>query len=134
MWPSGGAAPTNRRCPESLRSCTAPSGRPDPWSSPAPVGSDVVVTGMFATAQCQNPDAVGASGSKTVTAKLLVPSGKPDHSSCGETSSPPASMIPLTCAVGSCSPSATSVELTVNDATCGRGAYGSWVSVGMFAP
>ena len=44
---------------------------------------------MFATAQCQNPDAVGASGSNTVTTKLLVSAGKPDHESCGEMSSPP---------------------------------------------
>src|SRR4051794_8043067 len=39
---------------------------------------------MLQTTQCQNPLPVGASGSKHVTAKLLVPSGAPDHDSWGE--------------------------------------------------
>lgn len=47
----------------------------------APAGSSVTEAGMFATAQCQNPDAVGASGSNTVTTKLFVSAGKPDHES-----------------------------------------------------
>jgi hypothetical protein len=38
---------------------------------------------MFTTSQCQNPDPVGASGSKQVTAKLLVSAGAPDHFRCG---------------------------------------------------
>jgi hypothetical protein len=75
---------------------------------------------MLVTAQCQNPLAVGASGSKQVTAKLFVPSGAPDHSSCGDTSSPPAPMIPLTCAFGSVCPSLTSELVTLNEATSGR--------------
>ena len=92
--------------------------------SPAPLGSSVTDAGMLATAQCQNPLAVGASGSYTVTAKLLVPSGNPDHDSCGERSSPPAPMTPLTCGVASVSPSAQSVLVTVKEGTCGRKSYG----------
>src|SRR4029450_4238485 len=76
------------------------------------------------TAQCQKPLAVGASGSYTVTAKLLVPSGNPDHDSCGERSSPPAPMPPLTCGAASVSPSAQSVLVTVKEGTCGRKSYG----------
>ncbi len=75
---------------------------------------------MSHTTQCQNPLAVGASGSKQVTAKLRVSSGKPLQDSCGETSCPPAPMIPLTWAVGRVFPSATSVLVTVNEATGGR--------------
>ena len=63
---------------------------------PAPLGSSVTVAGRLATAQCQKPDAVGASGSNTVTAKLRVASGNPDQLNCGDTSSPPAPMMPLT--------------------------------------
>ena len=47
--------------------------------APAPPGSSVTVAGMLNTAQCQNPLAVGASGSYTVTAKLLVSAGNPDQ-------------------------------------------------------
>ena len=75
---------------------------------------------MLATAQCQKPLAVGASGSYTVTAKLLVPSGKPDQDSCGERSSPPAPMTPLTCGMGSVSPSVQSLLVTVKLGTWGR--------------
>ena len=80
--------------PASLVSVTAPPGSSPP--SPAPAGSSVTVAGRSATAQCQKPDAVGASGSYTVTAKLLVSAGNPDQLSCGEVSEPPAPMIPLT--------------------------------------
>jgi hypothetical protein len=34
---------------------------------------------MSITSQCQKPEPVGASGSKHVTAKLLVSAGKPDQ-------------------------------------------------------
>src|SRR3954469_5265846 len=43
---------------------------------------------MLTTSQCQNPLPVGASGSKQVTAKLLVPVGAPDQARCGERLSP----------------------------------------------
>ena len=39
---------------------------------------------MSNTTQCQNPLPVGASGSKQVTAKLLVSGGNPSQRSCGE--------------------------------------------------
>ena len=39
-----------------------------------------------------------------MTAKLFVPSGKPDQDSCGDRSSPPAPITPLTCGVASGSP------------------------------
>ncbi len=57
-----------RVVPASVRSWSVPSGRPEPVSSPAPSGNSVTVAGMSAIAQCQKPDCVGASGSKTVTA------------------------------------------------------------------
>ena len=81
--------------PASSRSWTAPFGSPEPFASPAPEGSSVTFAGMLNTAQCQKPLAVGASGSYIVTVKLFVPSGAPDHDSCGETSLPPACMTPL---------------------------------------
>ena len=40
---------------------------------------------MLKITQCQNPLPVGASGSKAVTAKLLVPAGAPDQLSAGDT-------------------------------------------------
>ena len=45
----------------------------------APRGSDVTDAGMSSTIQCHQPDPVGASGSKQVTANPAVPSGNPDH-------------------------------------------------------
>lgn len=80
----------------------------------------MVPAGMSHTAQCQKPLAVGASGSKQVTAKLRVPSGKPLQDRCGETSPPPAPMMPLTWGVGRVAPSATSSLATLNDGTEGR--------------
>jgi hypothetical protein len=77
------------------------------------------------TAQCQKPLPVGASGSNTVTAKLLVSAGNPDQDSCGETSSPPAPMIPLTCGWSSRSPWRMSVLVTSKEGTWGRNSYGS---------
>ena len=56
-----------------------------------------------------------------MTAKLRVPSGKPDQDSCGERSSPPAPIMPLTCGVGSVSPSAQSVLVTVKRRAPGAG-------------
>src|SRR3954449_2750512 len=98
----------------------APSGSCGLSLSPVPAGSSVTDAGMFATAQCQKPLAVGASGSNTVTAKLLVPSGNPDQDSCGERPSPPAPMPPLTCGMGRTSPSDTSLLVTVKVGSCGR--------------
>ncbi len=72
-------------------------GRSELSGAPAPVGSSLTSGGMSAMAQCQNPLPVGASGSKHVTAKLLVSAGKPDQESCGEMSSPPAPKTPETC-------------------------------------
>jgi hypothetical protein len=80
---------------------------------------------MFATAQCQKPLAVGASGSNTVTAKLAVSSGNPDQRRWGERSSPPAPMTPLTCGVANVPPSEQSVLVTVKLGTLGRCSYGS---------
>ena len=82
--------------PASLAKVIASPGNPLLLPSPTPAGRSVTVAGRLATAQCQNPEAVGASGSYMVTAKLRVSSGKPDQHSWGETSDPPAPMIPLT--------------------------------------
>src|SRR5699024_6652358 len=79
----------------------------------APAGSSVVSAGRFVTVQCQKPEPVGASGSKHVTANACVPSGNPDHDSCGETSSPPGTPIfPDVCGAESSWPSAMSVLVT----------------------
>src|SRR5664280_780777 len=53
------------------------------WSG-APAASSLTFDGMFTTSQCQKPEPVGASGSKQVTAKLLVPAGAPLHLRCGD--------------------------------------------------
>src|SRR5690606_28145139 len=44
---------------------------------------------MSTTIQCHQPEPVGASGSYTVTAKLLVPSGAPLHCKTGDWLLPP---------------------------------------------
>ena len=74
---------------------------------------------MSATAQCQNPLAVGASGSNTVTAKLCVCGGNPLQARCGDRSSPPAPIMPLTCGFDSVTPSAMSSLRSSNDGTSG---------------
>jgi putative tryptophan/tyrosine transport system substrate-binding protein len=51
---------------------------------PALYPCSVTEGGMFTTSQCQNPLPVGASGSKQVIAKLLVPAGAPDQARCGD--------------------------------------------------
>ncbi len=62
--------------------------------------------------QCQKPLAVGASGSKHVTTKLLVSAGKPLHSSAGDRSCPPAPKMSLACSSGIGCPSLTSELLS----------------------
>ena len=60
------AAAQQMHCPYCQHQMAVPAQQPSAPaspSSPAPETSEVVSTGMFATAQCQNPDAVGASGS-----------------------------------------------------------------------
>src|ERR1700722_10674764 len=54
------------------------------FTSPAFFGIDVVPAGMLNTTQCQKPLPVGASGSKLVMAKLLVPLGAPLQLKDGE--------------------------------------------------
>src|ERR1700730_12924578 len=55
------------------------------FTSPAPLGSDVVPGGILNTTQCHQPLPVGASGSNMWTAKLLVPLGAPLQFRLGET-------------------------------------------------
>src|SRR3954467_1306183 len=107
-----------RFCPASFAKVIAPPDNSLP--SPAPAGRSVTVAGRLPRAQCQKPDAVGASGSYTVTAKLLVSSGKPDQLSCGETSSPPAPMMPLTCSLDHASPSLNDSEVSVKVGSSGK--------------
>src|SRR3979411_1214670 len=111
-----------RRMPASLTKVTARPGNALP--SPLPAGSSVQVAGRLATAQCQKPDTVGASGSYTVRAKLRVSSGKPDQLSCGEMSDPPAPMMPLTWSLASGCPSVTDSDVRVNEGSFGRNSYG----------
>src|SRR5579862_8559253 len=82
--PLGGAAPQKSLVPISLRTWKAPSGSPVPSALPTPAASSVTDAGMPYTIQCQNPDPVGASGSKQVTAKPLVSAGNPDQRRCGD--------------------------------------------------
>jgi hypothetical protein len=75
---------------------------------------------MSTRPQCQNPDGIGASGSNIVTEKLFVPSGAPDHASCGDMSAPPGTPnTPLCCAGANRLPGSTSVLVTGNDRTGG---------------
>ena len=50
--------------------------------------SSVTLAGMLTTDQCHQPEPVGASGSYTVTAKLLVSLGAPLHFKAGDLFSP----------------------------------------------
>src|SRR3984893_16212664 len=109
--------------PASLTNCSAPPGNSPPL--PASSGNSVTSAGRVATAQCQNPDSVGASGSYTVTAKLRVSSGNPDQLNCGLTSSPPAPMIPLICLVASGCPLVIEFEFRLNNGSLGSASYGS---------
>src|SRR5215831_1766853 len=83
------------------------------FTSPASAGIDVVEAGMLNTTQCQKPLPVGASGSKTVMAKLLVSLGAPLHFSDGEMLPPLQPKIFATCASLMVEPSATSALVTV---------------------
>src|SRR3954454_1347371 len=71
--------------PPSLRHMNALPGSAAP-SAPAPVSSEVTSAGRSTSTQCQKPEGVGASGSKQVTVKLLVPSGASLQESWGEVS------------------------------------------------
>src|SRR3954471_21688466 len=103
----------NPLVPPSLRHMKAVPGRSAP-SAPAPAASEVQSAGRSTRTQCQKPLGVGASGSKQVTVKLFVSSGKPDHDSCGDRS--PNS---LTWSSLSGWPSVTSSLVTVNNGTEG---------------
>ncbi len=74
---------------------------------------------MPSTIQCQKPEPVGASGSKQVTAKLLVPAGKPDQRSDGDTFPPVMPNPSNTWLSPIISPSATSSLRSSNDGTAG---------------
>src|SRR3954470_7174830 len=71
-----------------MRTWRAPCGRLALLALPASGLSSVVLAGMLMTDQCHQPEPVGASGSYTVTAKLLVPLGAPFHASAGDLFSP----------------------------------------------
>ena len=119
--PAGGGSPDPMVVPPG----PLPPGSADP--SPAAAGSEVIEAGRFATAQCQKPEPVGASGSKTVTAKLFVSTGKPDQESWGETSSPPGTPnAPEYCGGAQRCPSAIVSLVTVKSGTSGRRANGSF--------
>src|ERR1700759_5538281 len=94
--------------PPSLRHMNALPGSEAP-SAPAPASRDVTSAGTSTSTQCQKPDGVGASGSKQVTVKLLVPSGTSLQESCGELSP-----WALTWSSLSGWPSVTSSLVTVN--------------------
>src|SRR5271168_4375865 len=97
----------------------APLGRPEPSVPATPVSSSVTEAGMPSTIQCQNPEPVGASGSKQVTAKLLVSAGKPDQESDGEMFPPVMPNPSKTWFSDSICSSATSSLCSSNDGTAG---------------
>src|SRR5215831_13208540 len=117
--PLGGAAPTKSLVPMSLRTWKAPSGSPVPSGLPTPAASSVTDAGRPNTIQCQNPDPVGASGSKQVTAKPLVSAGNPDQRSDGEMLAPVMPKPSKTWFSPICTPSATSSLASSNDGTGG---------------
>lgn len=59
----------------------------------------------------------------------MVSAGKPDQLSCGETSEPPAPMIPLTWSLANGWPSLTDSEVRVNVGSFGRLSYGDVLMV-----
>src|SRR5215218_9408753 len=71
-----------------MRTWRAPCGRLALLTLPASGLSSVTLAGMLITDQCHQPEPVGASGSYTVTAKLLVSLGAPLHLSAGDLFSP----------------------------------------------
>src|SRR3982750_2020451 len=71
-----------------MRAGLAPWGRLAPPTAPASGLSSATSAGILITIQCHQPEPVGASGSYTVTAKLLVPLGAPFHASAGDLFSP----------------------------------------------
>src|SRR5579863_7708400 len=97
----------------------APLGSPVPSVPAALVSSSVTDAGMLSTIQCQNPDPVGASGSKQVTAKLLVSAGKPDQDSDGEMFPPVMPQPSKTWFSFICSPCVTSSLCNSNEGTSG---------------
>src|SRR5215212_10786655 len=71
-----------------MRTCLAPAGKLAPLTLPASAFNSVTLAGMLITDQCHHPEPVGASGSYTLTAKLLVSLGAPLHFSAGDLFSP----------------------------------------------
>ena len=102
-----------------MRTWNAPSGRPEPSVPAALVSSSVTEAGMSSTTQCQNPEPVGASGSKQVTAKLSVSAGNPDQRSEGEMFPPVMPHSSKTWFSAIIWPSATSSLCSSNDGTSG---------------
>src|SRR5690242_17999784 len=93
----------------------APRGALPLAGSPAPAGSALTSAGMLNITQCHQPLPVGASGSYTVKAKLLVPAGALFHASDGDTF-PPSQPKPLyTCASAIVAPGLISALDKVND-------------------
>src|ERR1019366_6369883 len=84
LSPAGGHAPPKPAVPKSVRPCTAPAGNCLPSAAPACLGKAGTRAGMLYPSQCHQPEPVGASGSYTVTAKLLVPLGAPLHFKAGD--------------------------------------------------
>lgn len=82
----------------------------------APAGREETLLAILTNVQCHQPLPVGASGSRTVTAKLRVPAGAFFHVSCGETL-PPVQPKPVNqCFWASGCPSRISLLLTLNGA------------------
>src|SRR5450759_61716 len=85
----GGQGPPYPVRPQSLRPASAPGGRPSRVASSA---SEVADGGRLYRIQCTQvvfgASGSGASGSSTISARLLVPAGTLDQASGGDRSSP----------------------------------------------
>src|SRR5699024_7421451 len=90
-------------------------------------GNEVTEASILNADRCQNPLAVGASGSKQVRVKLWVPAGTFDQDSCGSSSRPPTPRLSITERVGSGPLSVKSWLVTVISCKVGNGAYGSYL-------
>src|SRR5438093_5313854 len=111
----GGHGPRHSGSFQSLSPSSAPFGRCPGFT---PSGSDVTSAGRLYATQCTHTTfgaaGSGASGSSTMSAKLFVAAGAPDHESAGETSTPS-----HVCLRGISPPGPNAVEASLNVTAAG---------------
>src|SRR5262245_36744884 len=87
--------------------------------APPPLAGAAVLAGMSNASQCQKPLPVGASGSNTLSAKLMVPAGAPLQLSRGDTLPPVQPNELNTCSLANVPPAGTSALVSVKPAIVG---------------